>query len=71
LSQRRPAAAQSNSQQRPFWQLLPLPAHWAACPQPVPPCAIRPLQAPVLGLQPLPQLTLTKALFTQDLEVLP
>ncbi len=67
----RPAAAQSNSQQRPFWQLLPLAAHWEARLQPVLPRPIRLLQRPVLVLQPLPQVVVTKALLTQLRELFP
>jgi len=71
LSQSRPAAAQLNSQQRPFWQLLPEPEHWASRLQPVLPWDMRLLQRPVLALQPLAQVVVRKALLTQLRELPP
>ncbi len=61
----RPAALQSNSQQRPSSQLEPEPEHWAFCVHPVPPRGMRLLQSPVLVLQPFPQGAVMNVLFTQ------
>jgi hypothetical protein len=71
VSQTRPAAAQSNSQQRPPWQLLPEPTHWLLWLQPVLPTGMRLLQSPVAALQPLPHAAKTKALLTHVRELPP
>jgi len=71
LSQLRPAAWQLNSQQRPPWQAAPLPAHCVFWVQPVLPRGRRLLHWPVLALQPLAQVVVTKALLTQLRELLP
>jgi hypothetical protein len=68
--QTRPAAAQSNSQQRPPWQ-LPLLAHWLLCVHPVDPTGIRLLHSPLAALQPFAHAVDTKVLFTQARELPP